>query len=252
MVYPVRGGFEDWAYSGSWEALPVITETCSPSTYGGYSSERTSYSKNYKNAVKAISFLLETSNDKTPYEGNLGKINSYSGKKRNDCIIGILNNPFNYKEEVNSTLNNECLSNSNNGYISKNLRLLLVTIDLLEPYVNYRIDLERGNDKKYIKISWVIGGAISVDETFLLFNLWKEGKNSLDTETENDFNILKKQNFNNFSYSSSIKYNKSMLKSGFATWSDQKRFSVFEERIEIPNYISTFTGVVLFKVDQVN
>lgn len=77
MVYPVRGGFEDWAYSGSWEGQPVITEACSPITYGGYSSEKTNYSKNYKNAVKAISFLLETSNDKTPYEGNLGIINSY-------------------------------------------------------------------------------------------------------------------------------------------------------------------------------
>lgn len=121
----------------------------------------------------------------------------------------------------------------------------------MEPYVNYQIELERENDKKYIKISWVIGGAISVDETFLIFNFKKEGKNYLDSETENDFNNLKQENFNNFSYSSSIKYNKSMLKSGFAVWSNQKRFSIFEERIEVPNYFSTFTGVILFKVDQV-
>jgi hypothetical protein len=72
MVYPVRGGFEDWAYSASWEGSPVITNYCSPSTYGGYDREKTNYSKNYKDAIKAVSFLLEMSNDKTPYEENLG------------------------------------------------------------------------------------------------------------------------------------------------------------------------------------
>lgn len=74
MVYPVRGGFEDWAYSASWEGEPIITDYCSPSTYHGYNPEKTKYTKNYKDAVKAISFLLETSNDKTPFEGNLGMI----------------------------------------------------------------------------------------------------------------------------------------------------------------------------------
>lgn len=72
MVYPVRGGFEDWAYSASWEGQPVITESCNPSTYGGYSSYKTNYKQNYPQAIKAISFLLETSNDKTPPEPFLG------------------------------------------------------------------------------------------------------------------------------------------------------------------------------------
>lgn len=74
MVYPVRGGFEDWAYSASWEGYPVITEGCNPHTYGGYDRERTMYSKNFPEAIRAISFLLETSDDKTPKESNLGKI----------------------------------------------------------------------------------------------------------------------------------------------------------------------------------
>ena len=72
MVYPVRGGFEDWAYSASWEGEPVITHFCNPKTYGGYSLSKTNYRKNYPNAIKAISFLLETSNDKIPPEDHLG------------------------------------------------------------------------------------------------------------------------------------------------------------------------------------
>jgi hypothetical protein len=72
LVYPVRGGFEDWAYSGSWEGYPVITDGCNPTTYGGYNQEKTKYSKNYPDAVKAISLLIETSNDKTPNEQTLG------------------------------------------------------------------------------------------------------------------------------------------------------------------------------------
>ena len=72
LVYPVRGGFEDWAYSASWEGYPVITQSCEPATYRGYSKEKTNYSVNYPDSVKAISLLLETSDDKTPFENNLG------------------------------------------------------------------------------------------------------------------------------------------------------------------------------------
>jgi hypothetical protein len=148
-------------------------------------------------------------------------------------------------------LNNECLSNSNNGFIPKNLRLLLVTIDLLEPYVNYQIELERENDKKYIKINWVIGGAKSVDETFIIYNLKREGNDNVDTQFENYIKQMKKESFKNFSHLNSKRFTKTKLNSGPAIWSEAKRFLVFEERIEVPYHSVTFTGVVLFKVDQV-
>ena len=87
VVYPVTGGMEDWAYSGSWEGSPIITQSCKPKTYGGYDKEKTSYDKNYKDALKSIMFLLEVSNEKTPEQKLLGRRNI-------DCLINIRPNAF--------------------------------------------------------------------------------------------------------------------------------------------------------------
>jgi hypothetical protein len=63
---------------------------------------------------------------------------------------------------------------------------------------------------------------------------------------------MKKNNFNkNFFRPNSNLFTTSKINSGPAIWSESKRFLVFEERIEVPNHAVTFTGVVLFKVDQV-
>lgn len=143
------------------------------------------------------------------------------------------------------------MSFSNNGYISKNLRLLLVTIDLLEPYVNYQIELERENDKKYLKISWVIGGAKKVDETFIIYNFIGDANDKVDTQFENHINQMKKDNYANLSYSNWNSFTKTKLSSGPAIWSESNRFTIFQERIEVPMHTMTFKGAVLFKVDQV-
>ena len=43
IVYPVTGGMEDWAYAGSWEGEPIITQPCTPTEYNGYDKEKTLY-----------------------------------------------------------------------------------------------------------------------------------------------------------------------------------------------------------------
>ena len=251
LVYPVRGGFEDWAYSGSWENEPVITTKCEPKTYGGYSSKKTNYKKYYPNAVKAISFLLETSNDKTPNKKQLGKFKSkIKGKNRKECVLKILKNPF--QKEIDQNLKNICLSNLNNGYISKNLRLLLITIDLLEPYINYEIEfITEVDGKNYLKLEWVVGGSKTVDETFVIYNFKGQNESFLDEEFENDYINIKKNYFKNFSYSNYKKYMKTSLSSGNAIWNKDKNFTVFQKKILVPSLSLNFSATILFKVDQV-
>jgi len=72
VVYSVRGGFEDWAYSGSWEGSPIITNGCTPDSYKGYDASKSKYDEKYLEATKALSILLETSESKIPNDYFLG------------------------------------------------------------------------------------------------------------------------------------------------------------------------------------
>jgi hypothetical protein len=128
---------------------------------------------------------------------------------------------------------------------------LLVTIDLLEPYVNYEIELDKESNKNYLKINWVVGGAKVVDETFLIFSFKRESDSFIDLEFERNVNDVKRDNFLFFSYLKSKKYIKSSLKKGFAIWSEGNRFTIFEEKLEIPKNATLLTATILFKVDQV-
>jgi hypothetical protein len=181
LVYPTRGAFEDWAYSSSWENQPIITQPCIPNTYTHYPEFKTEYSKNYPDAIKSMSFLLETSESKSPPEVNLGL-------NRAECITNILRNPF--KPEIDNFIEKECLSNTYNGYISKNLRLLLVNLDLLQPYVHVSYAIVRRNK---FSLKWIVGGCEKVDETFVVYQIAKEG----DREFENKIEEWKNEGFKN-------------------------------------------------------
>lgn len=153
-VYPVRGGMEDWAYSGSWEGDPIINK-CTPRTYNSYSESRTDY-KNYEDALKSIMFLLEVSNDKNPDQKLLGR-------KNLNCLLNLRENAFFNKLKSNKKI---CLDPLIDGYIPRVLRLSLTLIDLLEPYVNVVIKRISNN----LIVDWIVGGAIRVDKTFILFD----------------------------------------------------------------------------------
>ena len=70
-----------------------------------------------------------------------------------------------------------CLNELIDGYIPRIIRLSLLLIDILQPYVNYRNLPLSGND---LQIEWSVGGTITVDETFILYEY---------------FNVLPDKNF---------------------------------------------------------
>jgi preprotein translocase subunit SecG len=96
---------EDWAFAGSWDNKHVVQ--CTPTTYGGYKSVQTIYNNS---TLRAFNMLVETSDPKTP--------------NRND--LGMRTSPL-----VSS-------NGSENGHIARNIRLALLAMDIVEPYVTIR------------------------------------------------------------------------------------------------------------------
>ncbi len=158
VVYPVRGGMEDWAYGGSWEGYPIITP-CVPTTYPDdktYPKSRTDYSKR-PDAVKSIMFLLEASNDKHPKDELLGK-------EHHNCLVNIRQNAFFNKVITDKA----CLDKAVDGYVPRILRLSLSLIDLLEPYINFKASLTANS--RSIHIKWIVGGALEVNNSLVLYD----------------------------------------------------------------------------------
>ena len=58
VIYSVRGGFEDWAYAGSWGAGGGVCTDTGASSYPAAQSTYTS------DMLRTINFLIETTNDK--------------------------------------------------------------------------------------------------------------------------------------------------------------------------------------------
>ena len=225
MIHPVRGAFEDWVYSASWEGKRIITQPCKPKTYGGYDSRKTDYELNYKDKIKALSILLETSVNKSPPENKLGTM-------RKDCLLDILKNPFN--PEIDVFLEEECYTKSNNGLISKNIRLMLIAVDMVQPYINIllsKIRLSKGN--RYLSVRWIIGGSFFVDETFIVYSY--EKNNLID---------LKNNNFSDIS-----KLHKTEIQTGAAIWNTSKRKFIFEDIVKLIE-TNELHYIIVCKVDQ--
>lgn len=208
VVYPVKGGMEDWAYSASWEGSPIITQPCKPNTYGGYKEENTIYEKKYKDALKSVMFLFEVSQEKQPPEFLLGKRN-------NKCILDYRN------------INN---CEKDNGYIPRVMRVALAMIDMLQPYVDMTVN-KKG---KTINISWTIGGAIDVDETFLIYS-----------PTQINVNQLRKMKSMD---EIKLRYNHSKSQKGKGIWNIHYSNKLsFKERIEVKG--KEINVVVIYKCD---
>jgi len=230
-VYPVTGGMEDWAYSGSWEGFPIITQPCKPRTYGGYNNEKTMYDKNYKDALKSIMFLLEVSHEKIPEQKLLGR-------KNLDCLINIRQNAFFNTIAPNK---NKCLDELIDGYVPRIIRLSLLLIDILKPYVNYRHSTQKDN----LLIEWTVGGAITVNETFILFDYFETMPNK---ELINSIKLEKNPR------NSQIKYLKqaTSIVNGKAIWDQNYSANdIFKFIFEQPKKKGKFLVFLIYaKVDQ--
>ncbi|KAK1738822.1 M14 family carboxypeptidase [Skeletonema marinoi] len=191
-VYYVRGGMEDWAFAGSWDPDRVVQ--CTPTTYGGYPPEKTVYNNS---TLRAFNMLIETSDKKEPLREDLGS--------RHDPLI--------------STNGRE------NGHVARNIRLALLAMDVVEPYVSIRgveelmfeddvipaMNLKRsptsyyddaklvwvhGGDKKSSmrKITWTVGGAMTIDGTEIVYGLWDDLPTQLAESTSGFYPSMETRN----------------------------------------------------------
>ncbi|GBG32166.1 Carboxypeptidase D [Hondaea fermentalgiana] len=140
LVYPVRGGMEDWGYAGSWAAS---AKPCDPKHFFGYAKEKTQYTSDQ---LRAFNMLIETSRDKTPDEGTLGTT-----------------------EEMMRP------EGGGDGHIPRNVRLALFMTDLVQPYVQWvqvpdAADSADRDQSATLSFAWEVGGALFVDQTFLEYS----------------------------------------------------------------------------------
>jgi len=146
IVYAVDGGMEDWGYAASWEnayTSPKPIGTCNPSTYGGYAAAKSSYN----NAThRAFNILIETSTSKNPTASSLG---------------------------TNATLSDSALSDylsstQTIGHVPRNVRISLLYIDLVQPYVVWKVNPTTASVGKATTFTWEVAGSITVDSTQLI------------------------------------------------------------------------------------
>lgn len=165
LVYYVRGGMEDWAYAGSWDPDRVIV--CQPTTYNGYNPEKSKYNNS---TLRVFNMLVETSNKKEPTTSTLG------------TALDVLNG-----------------DTTGNGHVSRNIRLSLMAIDVVQPYVSMvavddliisddlvpRMDRTERNcadtkavmvpgNKEDVLLRWTIGGSFQIDSTEIWYAKWMD------------------------------------------------------------------------------
>lgn len=253
-VYYVRGGMEDWAFAGSWDPDRVVT--CTPTTFNGYPPEKTQYNNS---TLRAFNMLIETSDPKEPPRSELGK--------RIQPLIST--------------------NGEENGHVARNIRLALLAVDVVEPYVTIRgvqgveldddtvpgMNMRRYNDGSYqenskmiwvpssggnqdVTISWTVGGAFNIDTTQLVFGPWDALPSNLAVEGDGTYpspDTMKLINSNTFTTSSSTEGGRSRWhESGpFPTSSDGVN-PTFEATIDISKYPpgSTLAVFAKAKVDQ--
>ncbi|OWZ07570.1 hypothetical protein PHMEG_00020024 [Phytophthora megakarya] len=145
VVYAVNGGYEDWGYAASWEngyTNPKPIGACNPSSFGGYSPAKT----NYNNATNRVfNVLIETSNSKQPSVTSLGDSSTLSEKALSDYLPA--------SEMV--------------GHIPRNVRLSLLYIDLVQPYLLWKTHPHNITANDSATFKWEVAGAITVDNTQL-------------------------------------------------------------------------------------
>jgi hypothetical protein len=155
-------GFEDWAYAGSWDPDRVLA--CQPTTFNGYDAAKTKYNNS---TLRVFNMLVETSNQKEPA----------------DNTLGTSQDVFN-------------ADTAGNGHVSRNIRLSLLAVDAVQPYVAMvgvneltltddvvplRVEQDRscqttkavmvpGN--QHVTIRWTVGGVFDIDNTDVWYAKW--------------------------------------------------------------------------------
>lgn len=143
LVYSVRGGMEDWSYAASWASPAVV---CATTTLGGYPASKTAVNGATN---RAVTFLVEMSQDKRPDEHTLGS---------------------SYQVAVRGA--------QGDGHVPRNVRLLFSVVDAIEPYI---IVNETDTYLRQRQVSWTVGGAFLVDATTVQWGIMSNGTQSRAT-----------------------------------------------------------------------
>ena len=159
IIYYVRGGFEDYAYAGSWDTQNMMP--CQPTTFGGYPIEKTIYEPGM---LRSFNMLVETSWVKDPDDNDLGtswnvlwessEIQEKNGDDNDDDMDryfsrnGKTKNHRQKQENkrqprhlrggalyTHPTPRQSLPDRFTNGHIPRNIRLALASIDLVQPYL---------------------------------------------------------------------------------------------------------------------
>jgi len=139
-VHRLSGVMEDWAYASSWldSLTNKHTQSCQPSTYGGYPLEKTEYNDS---VLRCFNIQIKTGENNSPSN------EEYGNSKDVLEIDGI-----------------------GNGHGPRNIRLLLLTTDLVQPYVvllENTVIFDKGILTADLK--WKVGGALHVDEVKIFY-----------------------------------------------------------------------------------
>eukprot|EP00592_Proboscia_alata_P009100 CAMPEP_0194366138 /NCGR_PEP_ID=MMETSP0174-20130528/14147_1 /TAXON_ID=216777 /ORGANISM="Proboscia alata, Strain PI-D3" /LENGTH=532 /DNA_ID=CAMNT_0039141147 /DNA_START=228 /DNA_END=1826 /DNA_ORIENTATION=+ len=201
------------------------TNSCQPTTYNGYPKQKTIYDDA---TLRMFNILIETSDAKTPSDATLG------------TDEGLLDVPQRSSKGL--------------GHIPRNIRLGLLMIDLVEPYVLLHgtgggsasdsdrisdamplegddcreqqtgtvLETPKSNDDK-IRVTWSVGGAFTVDETFLMLVPWDElplsfGCHTTDPQPDPEDVALLLERIRNGSIEGG---NMTTTQSGFTSWHDR-------------------------------
>jgi len=140
ILYPVKGGMEDWAYAASWETRKHTVPQCTGDS--NYPSTRTQYGID---ELRVFNFLVETSNQKTPSESTLGT---------NENVL----NPF----------------GAGAGHIPRNIRLMLLLTDLVQPYIVVT-EIRKTSNRKF-EIGWEVCGSLFVHQTLVSYAFEKRNR----------------------------------------------------------------------------
>uniref|UniRef100_K3WZB5 Peptidase M14 domain-containing protein n=1 Tax=Globisporangium ultimum (strain ATCC 200006 / CBS 805.95 / DAOM BR144) TaxID=431595 RepID=K3WZB5_GLOUD len=145
IVYAVDGGMEDWAYAASWEnsyTTPRPIGVCNPTTYGGYAAAKSSYNSA---THRSFNILIETSTAKQPTAASLGTNATLSAALLADYLP----------------------SSTTLGHVARNLRISLMYIDLVQPYVAWKIAPTTATAGTATSLQWEVAGGITVGKTQL-------------------------------------------------------------------------------------
>lgn len=192
IVYGVDGGMEDWMYAAGWDRgdIPHGAEarqggsgtlrggrTSGPSLrhrrlFGVLHNCTVETNSRHPPNNRALVFLVETSDRKRPADNEWGDSSDILG----GSSLDVTGHP-------DGAALGPGASTSGNGHVPRNVRLALATVDAAQPYVCVNKASKAGKVPGALDVQWSVGGAFSVDATWLSWHPAEITENEMSSST---------------------------------------------------------------------